>query len=67
MEVSFEDALGRAIGEVTVRVVCPHTKHPPVTFSGTTTLSGLCEDAAVLVLKQLEQFQDDFDDDPPSA
>lgn len=67
MEVTYEDALGRAIGEVTVRVVCPHRKHAPVTFSGTTTLSGLCEDAAVLVLKQLEQLEDDRDDDAPSA
>ena len=62
MEVSFEDAFRRSIGEVTVRAVCPHHRYEPVTFHGSTTLHGLCEDAAVLVLKRLELFDDD--DDP---
>ena len=44
-----------------MRAVCPHQRYEPVTFHGSTTLQGLCEDAAVVVLKRLELFDDDDD------
>ncbi|MBL8602273.1 MAG: hypothetical protein JNK72_10165 [Myxococcales bacterium] len=67
IDIEYTDALGRPIQEITVRAVCQHKKYPEVTFNHTVTLSGLCEDAAVLVLKGLEHFEDDRTDDDDDA
>jgi len=63
MEIEYVDALGRPIQEVTVRVVCQHKRYAPVTFVHKTTLSGLCKDAAVLVLNGLERVGRDKPED----
>lgn len=59
MDIDYTDAMGRAIGKVTVHVVCPHKKWVDQEFSGTVNLSGLCKDAAVLVLKPLQKYKAD--------
>lgn len=59
MDIDYTDAMGRAIGRVTVHVVCPHRKWADQEFSGSVTLTGLCKDAAVLVLKPLHKLKAD--------
>lgn len=59
MDIEYADAKGRAIGSVTVHVVCPHKKWPDREFHGSVTLTGLCKDAAVLVLKPLQKYNSD--------
>jgi len=59
MDIDYTDAMGRAIGRAVVHIVCPHKKWPDREFSGEVTLTGLCKDAAVLVLKPLQRFTTD--------
>ena len=59
MDIDYTDAMGRAIGKVTVHVVCPHQKRPDQEFHGEVKLTGLCKDAAVLVLKPLQKYNAD--------
>ena len=59
MDIDYTDAMGRAIGRAVVHIVCPHEKWPDQEFSGEVTLTGLCKDAAVLVLKPLQRFTTD--------
>ena len=59
MDIDYTDAMGRAIGRAVVHIVCPHKKWPDQEFSGEVTLTGLCKDAAVLVLKPLQRFTTD--------
>jgi uncharacterized Zn-binding protein involved in type VI secretion len=59
MDIDYTDAMGRAIGRVTVHVVCPHRRWDDQEFHGSVTLTGLCKDAAVLVLKPLQKYNAD--------
>ena len=59
MDIDYTDAMGRAIGRATVHIVCPHKKWPDREFHGEVTLTGLCKDAAVLVLKPLQKYNAD--------
>ncbi|MDB4932287.1 MAG: hypothetical protein JWM10_4771 [Myxococcaceae bacterium] len=59
MDIEYTDAMGRAIGKATVHIVCPHKKWDDREFDGTVELTGLCKDAAVLVLKPLHKFNSD--------
>ena len=57
--VRVKDALGRALKEVIVRVFCPHREHPPQVVNGEATLSGLCKDSTVVVLKGIQRGERD--------
>ena len=61
--LTYLDATGREIAGCVVHVVCPHRRYPDVTFDGRTTITGLCKDAAVLVLNQLEHHGADEGED----
>lgn len=65
MPVRYVDARDRLIEQVRVRIVCPHKKYPEQTIAGEGTLTGLCKDAAVLVLSDLEHYGFDRDDIDP--
>ncbi len=53
--VQVSDALDRAIEEVKVRISCPHKDDEHRTITGSTTLSGLCSSATVMVQKALQK------------
>ncbi|MBL8602275.1 MAG: hypothetical protein JNK72_10175 [Myxococcales bacterium] len=65
MPVEYRDAVGRLIEKVKVRIVCPHRQHPEQTIAGKATLSGLCKDAAVLLLTDFEHHGADKEDEDP--
>lgn len=59
MEIDYCDGLGRALASVTVHVVCPHKRWTDQVVHGRAEITGLCADAAVMVLKPLQKFRSD--------
>lgn len=53
--VEVKDALGRLVQEAVARAKCPHKNYEDVTFTGRTTLTGLCSGATVSVVKALQK------------
>ncbi len=58
--ITVHDALGRALKKVTVKVFCPHREHPEHRIDGEVTLSGLCKDSTVVVLKGIQRGERDL-------
>ncbi|MCA9516617.1 MAG: PAAR domain-containing protein [Myxococcales bacterium] len=55
--IKLMDALGRELKQATVTVSCPHEADRKITFSGTTTVSGLCEFAHLVVSHAVEKVK----------